>query len=153
MLLNKSLQNRIEKTGLDVSLFFESSEKLSKLFLEKVAGFDINESTDLIDGNIQKMIDELKKLDNQLASKLIKHKNEQIAFYGKLKKEINEKLKEKSEQDLSKVLKIKETLFPSGTPQERFENYLQYDSSFPTSLIQIIFENLNLNGQFKILYI
>ncbi len=153
MLLNKSLQNRIEKSGLDVSLFFESSEKLSKLFLEKVAGFDINETTDLIDGNIQKMIDELKKLDNQLASKLIKHKNEQIAFYGKLKKEINEKLKEKLEQDLTKVLKIKETLFPNGTPQERFENYLQYDSSFPTSLIQIIFDNLNLNGQFKILYI
>lgn len=151
LLLNKNLQNRIEKTGLDVSDFFESSEKISKKFLEKIAGFDSNEMIKNIDSTIQQMIDELKKVDNQLASKLIKHKNEQIAFFNKLKKEINEKLKEKSEQDLTKVIKIKETLFPNGTPQERFENYLQYDTNYPTLLIQNIFDDLELNNQFKIL--
>jgi len=153
MLLNKKLQNRIEKTGLDFLDFFQSTEKLSKKFLEKVAGFDTNEISNSIDEKFQQMIDELKKIDNQLASKLIKYKNEQIAFFNKLKKEINEKLKEKSEQDLAKVIKLKEVLFPDGTPQERFENYFQYDSNFPTILIQHVFDNLELTTLFKILSI
>lgn len=151
MLLNKNLQSRIEKTGLDLSDFFQSSEKLSKKFLDNSIGFDPKEMINLIDVSIQSLIDELRKVDNQLASKLIKHKTEQLAYFNKFRKEINEKLKEKSESELLKVIKIKETLFPNGTPQERYENYLQYDGQFPASLIDTVFEDLKIDGQFNIL--
>lgn len=149
LLINKSLQNRIEKTGLEVVDFFESTEKLNKKYLEKIAGFDTNEITNSIDGNIQQLIDEMKKVDNQLASKLIKHKNEQIAFFNKLKKEINEKVKEKSELDLAKVIKIKETLFPDGMPQERFENILQYSNDL--KLIDEVYSEISFNKSLCIL--
>ena len=123
--------------------------QIFKIFLEKAAGFNANATTNSIDSTIQQMIDELKKVDNQLASKLIKHKNEQVVFFNKLKKEINEKLKEKSEQDLAKVTKIKETLFPNGTPQERFENILQYSTDL--KMIDEVYSEIRFEKSFGVL--
>ena len=144
MLLSDSIQNRIEKAGLDILDFFQSSESLNKQIVDRESGFDATLLIKTIDSTIQQMIDELNKLDNQLASKVIKHKNEQIAFYNKLKKEINEKVKEKSETEIVKIMKLKESLFPNNTPQERYANILQFSTDM--KLIESLYNNINLSG-------
>ena len=144
MLLSDSIQNRIEKAGLDILDFFQSSESLNKQIVDRESGFDATLLIKTIDSTIQQMIDELNKLDNQLASKVIKHKNEQIAFYNKLKKEINEKVKEKSETEIVKIMKLKESLFPNNTPQERYANILQFSTDM--KLIESLYNKINLSG-------
>lgn len=143
MLINKSLQSRIEKTGLDISDFFQPTDQLKRNFLDHIAGFQTREITNAIDDNIQKLIEELKNIDNQLASKVIKHKSENSIFFNRLEKEVNEKLRNKSESDLAKLVKIKETMFPNGMPQERFDNILQHQQQ--NDLIHILLENTTLN--------
>lgn len=148
MLLTRELVQRMEKSKMDLVDYFLPADKLNKKITDEAIGFDLNEQLAILDESFQTIINELLKLDNQLSSKVVHHKTETAAFFSRLKKEVNQQARQKSARDLTRVMEIKEILFPGGTPQERYDNYLQYQTGEDfRQLIRLIHDELHLNSQ------
>jgi bacillithiol biosynthesis cysteine-adding enzyme BshC len=146
VLLNKGLAQKIMKSGLEAADYFLPVEQLEKKFTEGISGIDITEISGRIDTELQRIIDAVQQLDNKMVAGVIRYKHENAAYLSRLKKEIREKVKEKSEENFNKVLKIKEILFPGGVAQERYQNVLQFNiPGNDIDLIGEIYKNLPLN--------
>ncbi len=151
LLINPHLSQKIKKSGLDVSDYFFSNENLTKRYIQNQSAYFSNDSINNIDMEMQKMVDIVMKVDNQIASKLITQKVDLQYFFDKLKKDVSDKLKQKSEQELLQIHHIKETLFPKGSPQERYDNILQHAGA--SKFIGIIYKHTYLNSGLSILEI
>jgi uncharacterized protein YllA (UPF0747 family) len=151
MIINQHLSQKIKKSGLDISDYFLSSENLVKKYIHHQSAYFSNTSINNIDLDMQKLVDIVMKVDNQIASKLITQKVDLQYFFDKLKKDVSNKLKQKSEQELLQIHHIKEILFPKGSPQERYDNVLQHGGS--AKFIDIIYNHTKLNSGLSILEI
>lgn len=143
MLLDKSIQNKLQKLNLSIDDIFKDGEELVKQMI-KTQHNDIN----LEDAKKQlaeiyaSIAETVSAIDKTLVSSTEAEKQKSINGVSAIEQKITRALKQKSETDVNQIWNMKEKLFPKNTPQERYDNfsiyYIKYGKAFIANLIDTL---------------
>jgi bacillithiol synthase len=143
LLLGKSTKEKIEKMGLTIADMLLADADLTDKYLQKQSATSFMENANQVDALLQQMIDEVKNIDPNTLKELLQYKLEAkktLITHFKTYKKARE---QKQEDNITKLLKLKERVFPNGTFQERIENVMMHDINMFDDLITKVLENAN----------
>lgn len=143
LLLNKSINDKIGKMGLNLKDLFLSDSELADLFLQKQSPSNLTETVAKVDTLLQSIIDEIKNVDPIGGKEALHLKLENKKQLGGILKSFKKASQQKQEENIIKLLKLKEKIFPSGVFQERLENIMMYDLNPATSFIAKVKQSAN----------
>ena len=141
LLLAKSTKDKIEKMGLTIGDMFLSDADLTDKFLQKHSATNFMENANQVDVLLQQMIDEVKNIDAPSAKELLQFKLESKKVLMSNFKTYKKAREQKQEDNIVKMLKLKERVFPNGTFQERIENVMMHDINLFDDLIEKVLQN------------
>lgn len=143
LLIGKSTKDKIEKMGLTIADMLLADADLTDKYLQKHSATSFMENANQVDALLQQMMDEVKNIDPNTGKELLQYKLETkktlIAHFKTYKKA----REQKQEDNIVKLLKLKERVFPNGTFQERIENVMMHDINIFEDLIAKVLENAN----------
>ena len=154
MIITKSMNQAIAKTGFDIHSIFKSEEVLIKEFLNKNSDGELDLSTELknIDAQIEVIATKAETIDPTLKSAVMAEGAKIAKQIEHLEAKIRRSLKQKEEVHLNQIKNVKSKLFPGNGLQERTDNYFQFFMSMGDDLNKILEDNLNpLQKEFIIL--
>jgi bacillithiol biosynthesis cysteine-adding enzyme BshC len=143
LLIGKSTKDKIEKMGLTIADMLLADADLTDKYLQKHSATSFMENANQVDALLQQMMDEVKNIDPHTGKELLQYKLETkktLIVHFKTYKKARE---QKQEDNIVKLLKLKERVFPNGTFQERIENVMMHDINIFEDLIAKVLENAN----------
>jgi len=143
LLLGKSTKDKIEKMGLTIGNMFLNDSDLTDKYLQIHSATNFMENANQIDVLLQQMFDEVKNIDAQSGKELLQFKLESKKVLMTNFKTYKKAREQKLEDNIVKMLKLKERIFPNGTFQERIENIMMYDINMFEDLLEKVIQNAN----------
>jgi len=140
LLLGQKLFRNIIKSGLNIQDFFSSETNLSNKYIGAISGSIFEETCQTIEQLFQRLIDESKALDHNLAGQILSQKLSNKEFLKQIRKEYKKISEENNIQGIEKLLMLREAIFPNGIFQERFDNILQHDSVDGKNFISLVYD-------------
>jgi bacillithiol biosynthesis cysteine-adding enzyme BshC len=141
LLLGKSTKDKIEKMGLTISDIFLNDADLTDKYLQIHSSTNYLENANQIDVLLQQMFDEVKNIDTISGKELLQFKLETKKVLMSNFKSYKKAREQKQEDNIVKMLKLKERIFPNGTFQERIENVMMHDINLFDDLIEKVLQN------------
>ncbi len=139
LILSEKDVNVLNKLGFNCSDFFLDLETLKKRFISKNESFNIDSEIAQVDAVFKTIEIKLATIDPSLKAFGAASARNAEKILEQVKSKAIKALKNKQEQNLSKVTKLKLKFFPDGSPQERIdsflENYAMYGPSFVNQLV------------------
>lgn len=143
LILNKALQQRMEKLSIQQEAVFSDTETLKKAYLEGQEA--IEPAFEVIYSGLEKIIEQLKELaaeaDPTLEGWAGAEGQKIKGIAGGIEKRVIKTYKARHEQALTQIDKLKEQLFPGGNLQERVQNggqwYAQHGHAFIRQLLSL----------------
>lgn len=128
MLVDSGQVSRMQKFGFTAADMFESADVLVKKYLQATAGDELSFSAERSEAAAlyDKLSAKTKQSDNTLVGSIeAEHKKFQNFLAG-LEAKLLKAQKAKDEATVNQIRKLKEGLFPEGSLQERYTNFLPY---------------------------
>ena len=141
LILNSKQSRNIQSLNLSVNDFFNDTDSINKKFIEN-ADDNIDLSNDKI--NFDKVFQSIenKISDESLLSSLKALNKKTSNSLKEYEKRVIKHLKSKRENEILKIKKIKDVLFPNNQLQERHNNfismYLNYGDNFIKNLVSTL---------------
>ena len=151
LILDDHQKKKIEKLGLSACDFFESDDIVNKNYLMQLdEHIDFQDDIKNLKSLFLKIEEKLK--DKNLISSLRALNKKTLNSFNAFEKKAIKNLKFKRENDISKIKKLRDMLFPNNQLQERHENYISMYLKFGDNFIKNLFSSLNpLDSNFVIL--
>lgn len=122
-----STYRKIEKLGLQVKDFFKDEKHIIDAFMLKQEGvFDLEKEAEALHEVFNTIALRVENIDKSLTGTVAAERQKALNALGLISGKVNKSLKQRSEQEIKQIQNIKNRLFPAGTPQERFDNFLPY---------------------------
>ena len=122
---------------------FLNDADLTDKYLQIHSATNFMDNANQIDILLQQIIDEIKNIDAQSGKEILQFKldtKKVLTTNFKTYKKVRE---QKQEDNIVKMLKLKERIFPNGIFQERIENVMMYDINLFDNLIEKVLQNAN----------
>lgn len=129
-----------ENNGLIWSDLFQNSDDLAKRIVQKENLLDFSTYEKELRNYYEKLID---VSDSSLIGTIESEKAKAVKGLTNIEKRTIKTLKAKNEVEITRVLKVKNQLFPSRKLQERFSNYLDLLANFDKPLIPLMIDSMN----------
>jgi len=144
LIMDKTAVQKINKLNISVKDIFKDTESLVKELLKRVDGvpdFE-KESAELKDlyTSIGKQVG---GIDPTLVASTQAELQKQFNALKTLKTKLMRVRKQQEETSISRIRKVKETLFPNGALQERTENFIPFYLEYGASLFDMLKENFD----------
>jgi bacillithiol biosynthesis cysteine-adding enzyme BshC len=143
LLLGKSTKDKIEKMGLSIGNMFLNDADLTDKYLQIHSATNFMDNANQVDVLLQQIFDEIKKIDPISGKELLQFKLESKKVLMANFKTYKKAREQKQEDNIVKMLKLKERIFPNGIFQERIENIMMYDINLFEDLIEKVLQNAN----------
>lgn len=140
LVIDKSAQSKLEKLPLIPADFFQPEDELIKSFILKNSGDSLllTQEADQLNELFESIKRKISLVDQSLLSSVDAEKQKVINSLGQLEQKITRAEKKKQEVGITQVKKIREKIFPSGTFQERYENYIPYYLNYGDNFIRYL---------------
>jgi bacillithiol biosynthesis cysteine-adding enzyme BshC len=123
--VGEKVLKQIEATGLKLADFFLDEPDLVDLFLKRSGEeFSVAEEIEQINALLEVFTSKMEHVDKSKVGAWVKRINEQKAVIKKLNKEFVDIVKERNDNQIDKLIKIRHMLLPEGVLGERSENVL-----------------------------
>lgn len=145
MIIPKSIQNQINKTGLKLEIFSQNTDSIVNQYLK------LNSSDILEFGEEYRKLDELfiglknkaTHADPSFESLIEAEKVKTIKQIEQIESRIKREIKKKEETTINQIANIKNKLYPNNGLQERTDNFLQYYHIMGEEFFNILHTELN----------
>lgn len=132
LLLEASIRQQLDKLGIEWKDMFRDLNAIVKTYLQKHSQSDLNYSPEMemIRNAYQQLAAKAKKMDPTLASAIQAEEIKQLKQFEHLGSRLMRTEKQQQDNQVKKIERLKEKLFPGNGLQERHENFLSYYASF-----------------------
>ena len=143
--IDEKASEQMKKFGFSAEELFEDADTLTKKFLNKNIAEEINlkEQEEKLKAIYHTLSAKTEKVDPTLKivveAELQKHLNTLKSIENK----ITRAKKQKEEVSVNQIKKLKEKLFPNGTLQERYDNFIPFYAEHGKDFIRILKDNLS----------
>jgi bacillithiol biosynthesis cysteine-adding enzyme BshC len=154
LLISEKQSDRIRKLQWSDSMIFQKTETLLNTYLQSVNGNVAALSTEfeLLGELFNGILKKAAEVDGTLHAAVEAEKTRALKGLQMIDEKIKRALKRKHDEQLQRVRKLKEDLFPGEGLQERKESFLSYYATYGPNLLQELLQHLNpLDQQFTIL--
>jgi bacillithiol biosynthesis cysteine-adding enzyme BshC len=135
--INKATKHTIDKLNLNSEDFFKPKLDLIKeLQLKTNSFFEADKEKSQISEIYTHLLDKVQAIDKTLAGNISAELKKTLSGIDKSTTKANRALKRKLETEINRLTAIKEKLFPSNTPQERYENFTSFYLSYGKNFIK-----------------
>lgn len=139
--VDKGLRTKMDKLGFTVAEFSADEQELIKRFQVKSNNvFDLEDEKKEIERVFSVIASKIEKIDKTLVNSVMAEQQKSINSLDQLSGKTNKALKQKSDTEINQIKSVKEKLFPTGIPQERYDNfagfYLKWGAEFISALKQ-----------------
>ena len=141
LLLGKSTKDKIEKMGLTIGNMFLNDADLTDKYLQIHSATNFMDNANQVDVLLQQIFDEIKNIDPISGKELLQFKLESKKVLMANFKTYKKAREQKQEDNIVKMLKLKERIFPNRTFQERIENVMMHDINLFDDLIEKVLQN------------
>ncbi len=149
ILISKSVNERIEKLKLNSIDFLEEEKAIIEKYISLQDNSDEINFSDELEILFQlksKISQRINPIDPTLIPQVDNLFNKSIEQLNSIETRLKNTSQKKYETDINKIKKLREDLFPQGSPQERIQNYIQFAMRFPLSEIYESFLKSDTNG-------
>lgn len=141
LVISKSNQNKLEKTGLEAKQLFQDPHQLKKQLLEQYAEHEISlgEENKQLSQLFEKIQEKAAAVDKSLSGFVGAEAAKNIKSLENIEKRIKKSEEKRHETSLNQVDSLKEKLFPANSLQERKDNFLNFyinDRDFIPKLVE-----------------
>lgn len=137
-------KKKLEKTGLELTDFFEEKNNLFDRWIAKNSNNNLSLEKEI--AHAKNIFADVKERAAKIDSTLLKHAEAQAARSVKSLEVIEKKMaraeKRLHADKLGQLTAVKDFLFPNGSPQERIDNFLNFYQQNPNFIHQLI-QNLD----------
>lgn len=149
ILISKSVNERIEKLKLNGIAFLEDEKTIIDKYISLQDNSNEINFADELEILLQlksKILQRINPIDPTLIPQVDNLFNKNIEQLNSIENRLKNTSQKKYETDINKIKKIREELFPQGSPQERIQNFIQFATRFPLSEIYESFLKSDANG-------
>lgn len=141
LVISKSNQNKLEKTGLQAKQLFQDPHELKQQLLEQYAEHEISlsEENKQLSQLFEKIQEKAAAVDKSLSGFVGAEAAKNIKSLENIEKRIKKSEEKRHETSLKQVDSLKEKLFPANSLQERKDNFLNFyinDRAFIPKLVE-----------------
>jgi bacillithiol synthase len=145
MLFDKGVSERMEKLQLSKKEIFTETEALVKSFVSRNSGESLDISRE--EEQLKRLYEELgakaEKIDPTLKGAIEAELQKQLNALKNIQGKLLRAEKQRQEASVNQVRKTKEKLFPNGSLQERYDNFIPYYAKYGKGFLQLLKENLD----------
>ena len=154
MLMDSIQDHKLEELELKPADLFKEEIQLSNEYVQQLAGKEINLKVE--EEESEKLFKQLKTTASSIDKTLVQHvhalETEHFKKLAALEKKMLKAERNKQSTQLQRIWKLKSSLFPNNSLQERYENFMPYYAQYGPAFIQAILEHsLSLEQEFGIL--
>jgi bacillithiol biosynthesis cysteine-adding enzyme BshC len=141
MLVDKGVQNKLQKLHLNAEDLFKDGEELVKRLIKtQHNNINLENAKNQLAKIYSGITETVVGIDKTLEGTAEAEKQKAINGLAAIEQKINKALKQKSETDINQIWLLKEKLFPKNSPQERYDNfsmyYIKYGKKFIPNLVK-----------------
>lgn len=144
LVLGKRLLKKIHRLDLGPKDFFDKRDTLIKRYVNG------REQTNHLNDEVQQALqlleqarDHSKDYPQEIHSFVVKYSTEQINHFEKFARKLTRELKKMHEDEIRQIDSIYEVIYPHGTFQERYDNFIHFYLHYGQSFFQALFEHLD----------
>lgn len=150
MIMEEKEKSKWSDLGFEIQDIFAEEHSLHSRFVQSKSSISFKKEINDLDLLFQSILH--KTTDKSLFSSINSEKIKQNKSLQKLEKKLLKSEKQKHENSLSQITKIKKKLFPNSSLQERFNNFIPFYLTYGKKFIETLKEELNpLDTNFLIL--
>ena len=152
-IVEKKMQEKINKLGFTIEDFFLSEQELVNRLVKKESKQDVKLNGTFTD--TEQLYETIKKHASAIDSSLSQHvdalKAQSLHRLHELEKKMLRAEKRKFSDQQRQIHSIKEKLFPANSLQERYDNFMSYYAKWGKDLLKKLFDqSLSLEEEFTI---
>lgn len=136
---DKSTKSKIEKLGFDITDFYKDEQELIKQFQVNSNNiFELDNEKKTLETLYASISKKIAAIDKTLVNSVMAEQQKTLNSLDTLSGKTNRALKQKSDTEINQIKSVKEKLFPTGIPQERFDNFAAYYTKWGRDFIQFL---------------
>jgi bacillithiol biosynthesis cysteine-adding enzyme BshC len=151
LIVEKNVEEKINKLGLSVTDFFSDAEELIKNYVRNISGDSISfeKEKETIRNIFEGLRDKVTAIDATLKGAADAELQKQLNGIENLEGKLLKASKQKQETSIAQIRKLREKILPNGILQERYENfipfYLKYGEGFVAEMQSMLQDQNGLN--------
>ncbi len=145
MIVSKSQNKQVSKLGFSIADIFQKQDRLIDQFLSENTDIviDLKEQKKSIEDAYQQIAEKSAAIDIGLSKSVLSSMTQQLKSINQMESRIKRALKSQQEVNVSKIRKLKETLFPNNGLQERHDNFMAHYIRMEDSFFNVLIDNLD----------
>lgn len=146
MLMDEAQAQKIAKWNVPVANLFLDTDVLIKGYVQSTAGNDVNLAAERSEAAafFANLATKAKAIDASLSGSIEAENKKLENFLNGLEAKLLKALKAKDEATINQIRKLKESLFPDGSLQERSTNFMQFYIKQGPALFDVIMNNADV---------
>lgn len=145
---------KCDKFGFTTADLFQSEDELIRKFLgsKDLKPISFNNSSENLSAIFDRIGNEIASVDQTLKTTVDSEKQKSLNSLKMIEEKMLRAMKKKEETEVNQIRKIKEKLFPNGTPQERIETLIPFYLKWGNNFIDILKNSFDpLSNQFTVI--
>ena len=154
LLIPKSVSKKMQKLAISIDDLFTPYQELEKRLIRELSNTEIELTKELANVDIifNSLKDKAELIDKSLVQSIDAERKKQIKVLEGIEKRLHKSEKRKQEESLKQLNFIFEKLFPNGSLQERYDNFMIYYLQYGHEFFEMLEKSFNVfNKQFVII--
>jgi bacillithiol synthase len=152
MLVSSIVQDKLKKVDIELESFFQGTDELIKEYISEHSEISLKEEEEKMNRLFNGLADHASQVDPTLRASVESELQKALKSLKHIEQKMLKAEKQKNQVILNRITTIKDKLFPSGSPQERKENFLPFYLNWGDVFFAILKENLDpFNKQFIVI--
>jgi bacillithiol biosynthesis cysteine-adding enzyme BshC len=128
LVINKGIQKKLKKLMVQVEDLFKSENELKQKYIEEHTEnkIDVQSEVKIMNELFESISNKTKAIDQSLEGFVQAEKAKVLKGLENIEKRLKKSEEHKHAIAINQISKIKDKLFPGGSPQERTDNYLSF---------------------------
>ncbi len=143
-LINQNSLNKWEKLNFEAQDLIKNEKDLVKIFIDQEVSFDLEHERRQLADQFEEISNKIKPLDASLMGKVAALQKSLEKDVSTLEKKVMASLKQKNQNTINKIQKIKQTVHSDKGLQERRDNVLGFYSQSSKDLIGELLDNIQV---------
>jgi bacillithiol biosynthesis cysteine-adding enzyme BshC len=145
MMVGSKENEKREKLGLSWTDLFQKTEGLVNTLVSEASNenLDFSEYEETLNRLFDEMEQVASRTEKSFEGAVRAQKQKQLNGLEKLQKRLLKAEKRKHDQLVDRILQLKETLFPAGKLQERYDNFIPYYLEYGSDYKKALFDHLD----------
>lgn len=143
MWIDKSTAARMDKFGISGEELFDNTDAIIKRYVQEENEISLAAEMEMLERAYTGVVDKAVAVDVTLKASVEADRQKQLGALKSIEDRIIRAQKKRYETDIQQIRNLKDRLFPGGSLQERYDNFIPYYLKYGPAFFDILLESFS----------